>query len=107
MINALEDQVDRETISQRDFNIAERTRQIQANYANMRGSLTNYYDQINHALPLLMLLSQGNARLGDVVPLLADTMGEMDNGDNVVFSFKSVFLSFDNAKAGTAERAFK
>lgn len=83
-VRMLEEQVEIERIAQRDFNLQERTERIQSNYSNLRSQMTNYYDQISSALPLLMLLSNGNARLGDIIPLLAGTLGELNNGNAVL-----------------------
>lgn len=85
-VRNLEAQVERERQAQRSFNLAERTQRIQNHYTQLRSTMSNYYDQISGALPLLMLLSNGNARLGDVMPLLMGTLGEFNNGDSVLIS---------------------
>lgn len=85
-VRNLEAQVERERVAQRNFNLAERTQRIQTHYSQLRSTMSNYYDQINSALPLLMLLSNGNARLGDIMPLLMGTMGEFNNGESVLSS---------------------
>lgn len=94
-LNVLEEQIERERVAQRNFNLAERTERIQNHYSNLRSTMTNYYDQISSALPLLMLLSQsqGNTSLGDIIPILAATMGEFNNGENVPYSYRSCSLS--------------
>lgn len=86
-IRTLENQIERERETQRNFNIQERTERIQANYTNMRGTMTNYYNQIRNAMPLLMLLSgqTDNLRLGDLIPILTGTMEEFQNGEQVPF----------------------
>lgn len=85
-INVLEEQIEREKLAQREFNLAERTERIQNHYSNLRSSITNYYDQISSALPLLMLLGRGNANLSDLMPILAASMGELGTGDNVIYT---------------------
>jgi myosin heavy subunit len=82
-VRTLEAQVDRERQAQRNFNLAERTQRIQTHYSQLRSTMSNYYEQINSALPLLMLLSNGNARLGDIMPLLMGTIGEFNNGESI------------------------
>ena len=82
-VRNLEAQVERERQAQRSFNLAERTQRIQTHYSQLRSTMSNYYDQINSALPLLMLLSNGNARLSDIMPLLMGTIGEFNNGESV------------------------
>ena len=84
-VTNLEDQVERERAEQRRFNLAERTQRIQENYTQLRSTMSSYYDQINNALPLLMLLSNGNARLGEIMPMLVGTMGEFNSGESVGF----------------------
>jgi hypothetical protein len=83
IVKNLETQVEREKLAQRNFNLAERTQRIQTHYSQLRNSMSNYYDQINSALPLLMLLSNGNTRLGDIMPLLMGTIGEFNNGESI------------------------
>lgn len=106
-IQRLEEQVEAARTSQRNFNLAERTQRIQTHYADLRGSMVNYYNQISGALPLLMLLSNGNSRLGDVIPLLAGTLGEFNNGEDVDINYQAI-CSVDSAKRRwSAKRAFR
>ena len=92
-IRNLETQVEIERVSQRNFNLAERTQRIQNHYTNLRGTMTSYYDQISNALPLLMVLGNGNGRLADIIPLLMGTIGEFNTGEAVTNSLSLVVRS--------------
>lgn len=97
-VRSLEAQVERERQAQRNFNLAERTQRIQAHYSQLRSTMSSYYDQISSAIPLLMLLSNGNnTTLGEIMPLLMGTMGEFNNGESVSY-FLQDFRSAGSSK---------
>jgi len=94
-IRTLERQIDQERAAQQNFNLEERTQRMQANYANMRGTMANYYNQIRTSLPLLMLLSGQNDNLGirALIPALLGGIGDLQNGEQL-------FANLFNREAG-------
>ena len=68
-----------------DQNVLSRTQRIQRTYARLRSTMMTYYQQLNIALPLLLMSSSGrdNERLRDVMPVLLNTLNGFRQGGQV------------------------